>query len=153
MNGILLISIKSKKMKELIISTLMTVVLLIGCSSGTNQRKYVVQLNTIDTLIEHFRHNDYLAVKRMIGTDLDNIAMNEEILIFRVNKMHHYLTFNKVANKKAYEFVEYSKNDPLLVDIVIPLHSSKKIPSKIILTVFFAKYIDKNKILDFRIND
>lgn len=116
--------------------------------------KYRPQIKISKTLIERIKQNDVLSIKKMIGVELEDIGINYEILAFRVKKIQTLLDQYGIAKERKYKYVEYSKIDPLLVEVIIPILKSKKNEKKNPqIIVSFAKYIEEGKILDFDLKD
>ena len=124
---------------------------LFACSNNSQKRKFSGEIKTVEKSIQLFVDNDAAGTKALIGVDLYIIGLNDELLAFRINKMHDYLNEKNFLDNKDFEFKEYPSSDALLVDITVIFKKSEK--EKISLIVTFAKYIPKGEILDFKILD
>ena len=126
-------------------------IIMISCVHNKQERKYKDQVKTVETLIHYLTTNDDVSVRKLIGTDLASIGMNDEILLFNIHKANEYLRDHKISSKSDFKFKEYPKDDALLVDIAVPLENHESGGDRIYLVIYFEKYIEKGGILNFRI--
>jgi hypothetical protein len=120
----------------------------VGCSN--QEKKFSVEISTVKQIIEKIRLNDTTGVKSFFGVDLLDAGMNENILNFRIGQIHDDLMSKKFSSYPRFEIKEYSKDDPLSIDITANFSKDKFHKLWVVFT--FTKYLQRNKIVWFNFN-
>lgn len=123
--------------------------LIIPCITSCNEsfKKYKNEVDASYLLVQNVKVNNYLFIKSSIGLELKNIALNDEILKFNVNKLYKILLNFDLGN---IEFAEYLPNSPHKVDVIIHL-KNKGEQKKYRIVVKFEKYLEIGKIYNFNL--
>ena|ERR1043165_434386 len=123
----------------------------LSCNNNLSNR-YSKQIKIAYEFIDKIKSGDSIAVKNMIGIELEYVGLDDEILAYRINRLREILSTHDIPNKSKFQFIEYTQKDYRLVDIIIPLNGKKETNSQKI-KIYFAKFTEAGKILDFDIEN
>jgi hypothetical protein len=124
---------------------------IVLCCSNPSA-KYHEQTEIVKELLVNCSKNDTSAVKNMIGVKLEDVGLDNETLIWNVNRANKLLKEYGMPSENNFILKEYEERNPQLLDVTVPILKNGKGKLKDAeMTISFVKYLPPTKILDFSI--
>ena len=120
---------------------------IVACSNKFS--KYKNQIEVTKSLINKIIEKDTASIKKMLGVNPYDIGLSDEKILSSIEAINKAIGQASNSKLKDYEFREYPKNSPNLVDIIVTIKKINGSNEYIIVT--FVKYIEYGKIYYFEL--